>query len=272
MAIVIKNIQQAPAVLRAEGIPVQQNSHRLQGGILIATEDLVQIKDQEPFLVPFVAVDERNLAVGNQQNPARALIQIKEQMPQNLFGLCPVQRFSRKGLFMFRTKIRLKRHIAQDVRRVCVLIFITGELFFPLGAGKNCPEQRSAVFLVNLQRHRYLHRFHQFRLGSSGIKTQCGEQIPCDRCHGFFIGFAATAALQPIDDGKIALASFPQQRPGCPQIGSLCSLSPGFDSICGVLLKDGGKVVIRIVFIPVPDAGQIHAHAFTPMKAAATRI
>ena len=30
--------------------------------------------------------------------------------------------------------------------------------------------------------------------------------------------------------------------------------------------------MVGVVFVPVPDAGQIHTHALTPVKTAATRM
>ena len=60
---------------------MEQYAGRLEGGLFSSAEDLIPVKAQQAALVPFVAVNQQQMAVGEEQHPAWRVI-----LGKDLFG------------------------------------------------------------------------------------------------------------------------------------------------------------------------------------------
>ena len=81
MGIFIQRIQKRNAVFGADGIPVQQRGHGLQGGCFPAVQNLPDVKPQQPLFMPFGAIQKHDLGKADQDDPPGRL-----GFPENLTG------------------------------------------------------------------------------------------------------------------------------------------------------------------------------------------
>ena len=254
---------------------MQQHGHGLQGTLLIPAENVIEVKDQETLFIPLVPVNQCDLVLADEDNPAGTLIQVVQQTPQQFFHRLTEKLFLLEGHLQSGTHVDSHRRITQNIGGVGFIIIGDNQICAFHRCSENCPEQRRTVFLADFQRDWHLadiRNLFQLRFGCGRIVSKSCQQIPGDFRNSLGIGGFSAPTLLPATGQKIPLARIAQQSPGRPLISALCCLAPCADGIRRVLLKDGGKVVVGIVFVPVPDAGQIHAHAFTPMKTAAMRM
>ena len=56
VAVLVEAIEEALAVGREEGVPVEQRRRRLQGGVLGPAEDLVEVEAEQPVVRPLPPV------------------------------------------------------------------------------------------------------------------------------------------------------------------------------------------------------------------------
>ena len=71
LALLIQFVQKDLSVIRAERILMEQDSHRLQRGILQPGENLVQLELKISFLIPFVSINQGDLIDSDQEKKAR---------------------------------------------------------------------------------------------------------------------------------------------------------------------------------------------------------
>ena len=74
VAVLVEAVEQALAVGRQEGVPVEQRRRRLQGGVLAPAEDLVEVEAEQPVVRPLPPLDQQDAVEGEQQHPARRVV------------------------------------------------------------------------------------------------------------------------------------------------------------------------------------------------------
>ena len=200
VTVVVQHIQQAPAILRAEGIPMQQHSHGLQSAFLIAAKDVIQIEDQKALLIPLVPVDQCDLVFADQHDPAWALVQIIEQTSKQLFHRLTEQLFIFERRLLPGAQIGSHRHITQDIRDIGFIVVGDDQICAFHRCSEDCPEQRRTVFLADFQCHRHLADIwdlFQFRPCGKYVIAQRCQQIPGDLRNSLGIGSLAAPTLLP---------------------------------------------------------------------------
>ena len=125
VAVVVQVVEQASAAAaaglrRQQAVAVQQGGGGLQGGVLAAAEDLVEVEAQQPVVGPLAALDQQQAAVGEHQHPARRAF-----LAEDAAGEDVVPGLAKEGLGRRRLAVELEA-VGLEGERVFTLGFAPG--------------------------------------------------------------------------------------------------------------------------------------------------
>ncbi len=167
----------------AEGIPVQQHGHGLQGALLIAAKDIIQIlKTRKRFSFHLFRSIQADLVFADEDDPAG--------LSSKSYSICALSSSSigwRRSCssgerrHKARPQISSHGHIAQDIGGIGFIVIGDDQISAVRRRSQDRPEQRCSIVLADLQRYRHfadIWDFFQFRLCGNRIIAQSTQQIP----------------------------------------------------------------------------------------------
>ena len=242
VAVLVQAVEQAPAVRRQQAVAVQQGGGGLQGGVLAAAEDLVEVEAQQPVVRPLPALDQQDTAEGEHQHPARRVVLAEDAPRHDVVPGFAQERLRRRRLAVELQAVRPER-----------------ERVFPfrLRVVRAEGQQRGRAGLAARgAEHRHLVAVVEQVIGRTPLVAERGEKVPEPLALQGQPLSAAAFAIEVAAEPHILAGQRTQRRVRRSSSLGLRFFTPAIHGCPNVAAEDLRQIVVAVELVLVVDPGE----------------
>ena len=242
MAVLVEAVEEARAVGRQQAVAVQQGGGGLQGGVVAAAENLVEVEAQQPVVRPLAALDQQDAAEREHQHPARRVVLAEDAAGDDLVPGLAQQRLGRR-----RPAVELQGVRLEPERVLALRLGVVGpESEQGGGAGLAARGAEDGHLVAGVEG----------MVGGGPRVAEGGEEPPEPLALQGQPPSAAALAVEVAAEAHVAAGQRPQRRVRRRSAPGLGRLAPAFDGRADVAAEDLRQIVVAVELVLVVDAGE----------------